>query len=64
MERFYSIKLRRYRKGQYGRTTYGSAIKFKAISFADGYAAALRDLGMTDLHVSVHDEKGRKVHDA
>lgn len=64
MERFYSIKLRRYRNGQYGKTTYGSAFKFEAIAFAEGYAAALRDSGRTDLYVSVHDVHGRKIHDA
>lgn len=64
MERFYNIKLRHYKKGQYGKTTYGSALKFEAIAFADGYAAALRDSGRTDLYVSVHDVHGRKIHDA
>lgn len=64
MERFYTIKLRHYKKGQYGKTAYGSAFKFEAVAFADGYAAALRDSGRTDLYVSVHDVHGRKIHDA
>jgi len=60
----YTIKLRHYKRGRYGKTAYGSAFKFEAIAFADGYAAALKDSGRTGLYVSVHDEKGRKIHDA
>ena len=63
-DRFYTIKIRRYKKGAYGKTIYGSPFKFEAIAFANGYQAALRDIAHTGIYVSVHDSHGRRVHDA
>lgn len=62
--REYVIKLRRYRRGGYGTTIYKFPVLVKAVCFAIGYQAALRDIGMTNIFVTVHDEKGAKVFDA
>ena len=63
-DRYYTIKIRRYKKGAYGKTTYGSPFKFEAIAFANGYQAAIRDISGKSIFVSVHDSQGRRVHDA
>ena len=63
-KREYLIKLRHYKKGTYGKTCYSSPWKFEAFAFARGYKSALEDVGITDLYVSVHDVKGRKLYEA
>lgn len=63
-ERKFFIKLRRYKKGTYGKTCYSSPWKFEAFAFARGYKSALEDVGITDLYVSVHDCKGHKLYEA
>ena len=63
-ERRYFIKLRHYKRGTYGKTCYSSPWKFESYAFARGYKSALEDMGVTDLYVSVHDGKGRKLYEA
>lgn len=63
-ERRYYIKLRHYKRGTYGKTCYSSPLKFEAYAFARGYRSALNDLGVSELYVSVHDGKGRKLYEA
>lgn len=61
---YYRIKLRRYKQGRYGCTLYTFPIRVRAVCFAEGYQAALHDVGLTDVYVSVHDEKGVRVFEA
>lgn len=49
----YVIKIRRLKKGGYGKTVYAFSTKLKSTIFAAGYQAALRDLAHNDLYVSV-----------
>lgn len=49
----YVIKIRRLKKGGYGKTVYSFSTKLKSTIFAAGYQAALRDLAQNDLYVSV-----------
>ena len=49
----YVIKIRRLKKGSYGKTLYQYSTKLKATIFAAGYQAALHDVGQSDLYVSV-----------
>lgn len=49
----YVIKIRRLKKGTYGKTQYAFSTKLKAVIFASGYQAAFRDLSQNDLYVSV-----------
>lgn len=49
----YVIKIRRLKKGTYGKTQYAFSTKLKAVIFASGYQAAFRDLCQNDLYVSV-----------
>ena len=57
----YTVKLRRYKKGAYGTTMYRFPIQMRAFCFAEGYYRCLRDIGITDIYVSVHNEKGEKL---
>ena len=57
----YTVKLRRYKKGAYGTIVYRFPVKICAYCFAEGYYRCLRDIGITDLYVSVHNEKGEKL---
>lgn len=54
----YTIKIRRYKKGQAGSSRYRFSLGAFAKPFAIGYQAALRDVGITDLYVSVVDKDG------
>lgn len=49
----YVIKIRRLKKGGYGKTVYAFSTKLKSTIFAAGYQAALRDLAHNDIYVSV-----------
>lgn len=49
----YVIKIRRLKKGGYGKTVCAFSTKLKSTIFASGYQAALRDLAHDDLYVSV-----------
>ena len=51
--RRYQVKLQHFKKGANGTTRYSFSTKLKAVIFASGYQAALRDMGRTDLYVSV-----------
>lgn len=57
----YTVKLRRYKKGAYGTTIYRFPVRIRAFYFAEGYFRCLRDIGINDIYVSVHDEKGVKL---
>lgn len=59
----YRIKIRRYRRGAHGSTQYRFPVKVQACAFADGYRAALCDVGMNSIYVSVHDENGVKLYE-
>lgn len=61
--KIYTIKLRRYKKGQAGSSRYRFTLRSFARPFAIGYQAALRDIGIEDLHVSVTDQDGAVVLD-
>lgn len=60
----YVIKIRRYNRGKLGTTIYRFPLRIVAISFAGGYKSALKDVGYSNLYISVHDEKGAKVYEA
>ena len=49
----YMVKIRRLKKGKYGKTAYAFSTKLKAVIFASGYQAAFHDLGHANLYVSV-----------
>lgn len=61
--KMYILKLRRYKRGAYGTTRYRFALGSFAKPFAVGYAAALHDIGITDLYVSLADQDGNKLLD-
>lgn len=51
----YIIKLKRFERGKQGQTRYSYSTKIKSCVFAAGYLAAIRDMGRTDLYLSVWD---------
>lgn len=51
----YQIMLRKNKSGKSGSTQYAYSTKLKAVVFAAGYQTALRDIGRSDLYVSVWD---------
>lgn len=59
----YTIKLRHFRRGAYGKTLYQYQTRVTAVNFARGYQRALLDVGRSDLFVSVHDEGGTKIYE-
>lgn len=63
MMKIYTIKLRRYKKGSAGSSRYRFTLGSFAKPFAIGYQAALHDIGIRDLHVSVVDQDGAVVLD-
>ena len=62
--KIYSIKLRRYKKGNAGTTRYRFGIGSFAKPFAIGYQCALHDIGISDLHVSVVNQDGEVLLDS
>ena len=51
----YIVQLRRFEHGANGKTGYSFSTKLKAVIFAAGYQAGIRDAGQTGLYVSVWD---------
>lgn len=60
----YTIKLRRYKKGQAGTSRYRFSTGAFAKPFAIGYQCALHDIGIPDLHVSVVNQDGEVLLDS
>lgn len=50
----YTLRIKRWRKGKVGTTRHVFDTEERARDFADGYKAALTDVGRTDLYVLVY----------
>lgn len=59
----YTIKIRRYLRGQLGSTRYKFQYREDALQFAHGYQRGLLDINRPDLYVFVCDSKGTIIHD-
>ncbi len=61
---YYTIRIQRYDKHKICRTRHRVEFAENARSFAEGYRAALHDVGLDSFNVYVYDDKGVQYYKA